>query len=275
MILEKLIPANSNNSVAEATLTLFLVQEIENPESFRELINNSFKDKYQQFVDIKDTSTTIVKGLKKQEMFPSFITRDGFLFVNFEDGVRKRALRGLNKNLSDNKNILSYHEFVYTRWENFLNSFKENIKIVSEHSNKLLGQAFNLSFLDSFTWEGEQFPPIDLIFNKDEGILPNEVFVSNKPWKLRLDFTEECEDHGVNYNFEQLINVKVVKSKIKNLFTITLLHQIICQLNKSDFINVLINDESFTKNLEEAHKHNKKLLVRIFKKEILEKINLV
>lgn len=281
MLKNKLIPASEKHSIIKTTFTVFFSNIITHPEEFKDLYQEKYKEKFQEFktlVSQEATAKLDIDGIKIVEK--GKFEYLGFLMKSFKDGKQDivvRSARQVLKNKKEKSDFLVFECYNYDRWNNFRDLVISYLKDISEFRPGLIAEAFNLSYLDKFDWPLETFPDVKEIFNDCE-LIPLHFFQNKYPVSYELSF--ESDEYFENYSKDEEIDFgdRLKLSIKKNLnqeyfFSILLKHEVIFRFEKLDNLEKILIKENFINSLNKAHNHNKILLKKLLKEKVLEIIN--
>ena len=257
-------PCNKDHSIKEAVITLFLANPIIKPARFKKLIENEFKDKFQQFQALSNIEIQVQNRPNSTANFSQQVLNDaGFKFLGFSNGGASKVLQALNEK---QRNFISFHYLQYSRWANFYEDFIETIKVISNQHPDLFVTAVSLHYIDQFFWKGQL--PIDLkqVFKEGGDYLPKEFFKSQISNYTIV--TNKLIDEKKYFNrLEITIQENIVPG-------ITISHNI--SQTYSDVVDLgeLLTMPEFGTTLEQEHVHNKAILKDILQPTIIEAIKL-
>jgi uncharacterized protein (TIGR04255 family) len=267
---DKVKPVNSNHSIKEAVIGLFLANPIVKPERFKELIENEFKDIFQQFepiiqlqFELKAQNRTMSRlNIERKEMMDNV----GFKFTSFEKGAQTKILQGQNDN-ANQRTFISYHTLNYTRWEIFFNDFLKIITSISNFSNDIFLTAFSLHYVDEFLWLDNNSIDLNLVFNKEANSIPRDFF--NASVKNYSIVTER--EKGENKKYIDRLEI-IVNNLIKPSITIS--NNITQTFTEVVSLKELLPTSEFKNTLDEAHQHNKDFLKNLLTEEVQDMIHI-
>ncbi len=264
--IEKIHPISGKHSIKEATISLFLVNQIIKPERFQKLIETSYKGNFQQFAEVEQLQVEIQNKNAESTVNTNTRKNIGFRFFGFNDkGKTTKVFQGINE---DERKFISFHCLDYLTWQNFYDDFIDTVKKLSLEHNELFAHSFSLQYVDVFNWSGiiTDFQAA-LFFNEKSQTLPLKFFSSKFSRTYLLTIEEEFE----GLKFFDRIEVRLENKLIPE---ITISHNIAHQLDTEQDLATLINTEQFIKMLKIAHKRNKEILGDILTVEIKNRINL-
>jgi len=248
-------PANSNHSVKEAVITLFLTQPIVNPEKFRELLKE-FKPEFQSF----DETFSLKYQFNQDGIHKESLNNDGFVFTRFnnENGGRSKILRGVNE---EYRQFLAFHNLSYNRWKDFFEEFTQCIKLISNFDKSLYVLAFSIHYVDEFYWEGNSPMPLKEILKSNQDFIPNKIFESTESTSVLITNSES--------HITERLEVKV---RLNNL---NISHNVIYNVGENISIENFVADSKYLSEIEKLHIFNKKILQELLTKPICKLINLI
>jgi uncharacterized protein (TIGR04255 family) len=261
---ELIVPCNKDHSIKEAVITLFLANPIIKPERFKKLIENEFKDKFQQFQTVSNIEIQFQNKPDSIGNLAQQVLSDiGFKFLGFANGGPSKVLQAINEK---QRNFISFHYLQYSRWANFYDDFIETIKIISNQHPDLFVTAVSLHYLDEFFWRGPL--PIDLkqVFNEAGDYLPKEFFKSQIS-NYTIVTNKEIDDVKYFNRLEININDSIRPG-------ISISHNISQTYNDVVDLGELLKKPEFGSTLEKEHIHNKTILKDILQPLIVQAINL-
>ena len=258
----KLKPARQNHSIKEASISVFLQNPIVNPKDFGTLIETDFKGKFQRFEVQDHVSVSLNVGSGRNIATQTEIEEDkGFQFTSFDaKGRTEKIIRGCNEL---DRTYVSYHSLNYERWLPFMDSYKENMSVISRQQD-LFTIAFGLHYLDEFYWT-EKNTDIEprMIFNNTNDYLPAHFFNSSNTIFVMVTENEDCIDR---------LEIKIT-SKL-SIPIVSISHNVIASQDQAKKLNELIDSSDFSEALNLAHERNKNLLKQILQPSISELIKL-
>jgi len=254
-------PILETHSIKEAVVTFFLASKIMKPISFKNLIESEFKDKFQQFDNVKQVQ---IKVSNKQNPEVREIEDTGFKFVQFLDGKAANIIQGMNE---ENRYFFSFHTLKYSNWTDFKDQFTSNAEIISNFQPGHYILAYSLHYIDEFIWDNNKDYDAKLIF-KDSDYLPKDAFNSSVlEYNLNLDKKNE----NIKYFDRLVINISD-KIDQKNIM---ISHNISFVIEEEPILFAeLIKDVDFDKNIRFAHDANKMLLTNLLEEEVCKLINI-
>jgi len=257
-------PINKDHSIKEAVISLFLASPIIKPERFQQLIENDFKDKFQEFENVNQLEfqfQNIVGSppTLNQQVLPNA----GFRFLAFEKGINVKVLQGINEKA---RSFVSYHSLNYTRWKQFYEDYSNVISTISKFHPEFFVTAFSLHYIDQFLWLSEKEIDLDNIFNKDVNYIPNEFFNSSVN---NYSIITEKDLDGYSHIDRLEINIE---RKVRPMITVS--HNVTRPLNDVIQLKDLLVEDKFSKILNACHLHNKEVLFEILTPEVKDIINL-
>ncbi len=253
---------NSSNAIKEAVISVFLINPIIKPERFKTLIENDFKDKFEQFEPTSTVEFTIQNTSGKIENSgPQYLQNAGFKFSHFKNGSIANIIQGLNE---QTRYYLSYHTLQYNRWDNFISECSSCFDSINKLQSDLFVAAISLHYINEFTWvDSSNKMDLKTIFNENATYIPKEFFKSSSTEFL---LTTERDENELKYY--DRITIKI-ESKIDPVITIS--HNVTVTFTNQEVENLkdLISRDEFKRLSTINHESNKKLLKDILTKEIL------
>lgn len=257
--------ASDDHSIKEAVISLFFASPIVKPSRFRSLLEE-LNDDFNAFeiargfrVELRgNTETSEVVSEAHQE------EEKGFRLIQKEEGQVIRVLQGQNE---DNRVALSFHNFRYKRWDDFLETFLRIATALAPKLENMVVIGFSLNYIDEVEWIASEPLKLDHIFKRNTVYLPENFFL-NPNSELILTVEDVVSDFK-HFDRLQISSVTIPKS------TVTIGHNIIHPLiNTQDLSTLLEEDTSFKSFLQIAHEHNKSVLASILEDSVQLKIGL-
>ena len=107
--LDNLFLASKEHSIKEAVITFFLANRIFHPKRYRTLMENDFREVFQQFELVQKVQLKVTPGSPQIQE----IEDAGFNFVKFDEGKKSYIIQGINE---ESRNFYSFHSLKYTKW---------------------------------------------------------------------------------------------------------------------------------------------------------------
>lgn len=262
----KIQPINGNHSIREAVISLFLANPILKPSRFRQLLEGSYGDVFQEFELMTQLEVQIQKHNDGKNA-PVFRhdPEAGFKFSNFDKGKPSRVLQGVNEY---GRTFVSYHNLNYERWKPFYEDYKSQIVDLSSVQSDLFINAFSLHYIDELLWiDSDSEIDLELILKKDHKKIPLDLFQSSNPI---FNLTAEKVINEVTYYDRLEIQVR---SNIQP--TVVISHNVTEALQDEVQLSDLFGTTSFENKLEDMHNYNKNLLGDILTDPIQRLIGLI
>lgn len=263
-IKEKIKPVREKHSIKEVVISLFLSDPIEAPEKFRELLDGTYKNTFQNFAPVSRFQVQFKKD--GNEHTTQFRQRDnaGFKFIsNSNDGQTEKILQGINE---PKRTFISYHTFTYDRWNIFLDEYQKTITALAEAYPNFCIIAFSLHYIDELQWiDKEEVLDKSLILKKGTEKIPGDFFKARKP---AFSLISEREKEGSVY-YERL-EVRIEQS---NLPVLIISHNVTENLSDKIRIDQLFDSE-FKQKLDIMHSYNKEILAEILTDKVQSLIGL-
>jgi uncharacterized protein (TIGR04255 family) len=261
-LINYLKPCKEKHSVREAVITLFLGNEILNPNDFQKLHQKELN--FDVFEIVK--SRKVQLKLEPSSNSGSYQDQEiGFQFANFLDNEIKTALKGVND--AEGNNFIAYHTLDYVRWTPFKEDFLEYAKHLTKIQNNFLIKGFGIYYIDDFIWENEtEKLPKELIFKKDGNVIPNHFFTTNN-----ASFSLVTEQIANDIPFLESFNIDISNETQPN---IRIAHNVLQILPKIIELTAFLNDDFHLKLIQEAHIYNKNMLKQILSEDVQNLISL-
>jgi uncharacterized protein (TIGR04255 family) len=261
----KIRPINTDHSIKEAVLSVFIANQIIKPERFQALLNRELKADYQQFNVVSNLKFTIKQD--KSKVIPSSNSENiGFRFVAFKNGKVDRIFQAINE---DNRTAISFNCLSYTRWANFYPEFKKLIHDLASFQPGYFANAVSLHYVDQFEWLDES-SPIDpsVLFKPDSEYLSSEFFRSSKTQFIIV--TEKAFESSMADKVYDRIEI-IVAANEKPIVTIS--HNVTVPL--IDLIELAsLSEPNNEKLFANVHKRNKEFLRNILNTEVCSMIKI-
>ncbi len=259
-IIEKLKPISKEHSIKEATISVILVNPINDPPSFKALLDNELKDKFTEFGLLEEKSI----HFENDQIHIGRNETGGFRLAKIEDKNITSALQGRNE---PNRSFFSFHTLKYSGWENVLEEFLSVISIVGDFQGDLIVKAFSLHYVNQFLWDSEDNIDFASIFRPDSKILPDSFFDS----KTNIyTWIKEIDIEGLTF-FERL-EIGIDYRLDKPLLTIS--NNTTRQLTQNLNISDLLHKEKIRNLLEKVHSYSKETLKDLLHNDVQSLINL-
>jgi uncharacterized protein (TIGR04255 family) len=262
---ERITPCNKDHSIKEAVITLFLANPIIKPDRFKKLIENEFKEKFQQFQLLSGVAFQVRNKMGEPTNFSQQITKDaGFRFSSFEKGIEVKVLQAQNE---ITRNFISFHSLNYTRWANFYAEYINTIQPIADHHPELFVTAVSLHYVDQFF--STSSIPINLteVFSNEGDYLPKEFFKS------------QISNYSIvtNKEIDEIKHYNRIEININNDIRpgITISHNISQSFKDVIDLSDLLKDPKFGATLEREHLLNKAVLKDILNDQVIKMINLI
>ena len=125
-----IVPYNSNHSIKEAVIAIFLANRIIKPERFQKLIEHDFKDEFQQFDKIGKVAFRFQHetGQPANITIPEKEEDAGFNFISYDKGEVNKILQARNEN---DRYFISFHDRKYVSWSDFYQSYIKDINVMT------------------------------------------------------------------------------------------------------------------------------------------------
>lgn len=254
---------DNGHSIVETSITFFLQNPIIKPSRFEALISKNFKEEFQQFQKIDAVSVQVQQNAENNFRLSHPVKEDdtGFSFIRFQNGKVEKVLQGRNE---VERQYISFHEFNYTRWDNFLNDFTNKITIISDFSKGLYVRAVGLHYLDKFNFLTENRIALANIFKAGDW-LPTVFFNSEMN---NYSILTNVEIDGRNYSNRIQISLEQPTNSI------LISHNIVLEIDPNEASEFLESND-YNRILSEEHNLSKSLLRDILTDEIKKMIKLV
>ncbi len=267
MVESFLKPFSSNHSIREAVISVFLATPIIKPERFQKLIQEGFVQDFQLYENVNSVEIelkALTEGAYEQKS--QNLGNVGFKFIGFNEGKVSRIIQGVNEK---SRTFISYHSFVYKRWDDFLDEYLRFMKILSSVQNDLFINAVSIHYVDQFKWISNSPINLAVVFNDKAKYMSKAFLESTGP--TNFIFTTQKNDD--NFVYIDRLEIKIDDKKSRD---ITISHNITKQLDDFKNLDSLLqgNSEYFMNILAELHKYNKLILSDILNSEVKRLINL-
>lgn len=259
--IDNLIPASETHSIKEAVITFFLANKIFAPKKYKSLMEDDFKDLFQQFETVKKVQLKMAPNLPQIQE----IEDAGFNFVGFSDGKKSYIIQGINE---ENRSFYSFHSLKYTNWNEFLLSVKEHALSLLKVQKGSYIMAYSLNYNDVFYWKDKTNFDASIIFKKS-GYLPDDIITASVvDYNLNLDKKRGGESYfdRIALKFQDRMTQKLI-SVSHNITFIT-------EKEPVPLDDAVKEGSEVLEKLDYAHSSNKELLRNIFQPEVIEKIHL-
>jgi uncharacterized protein (TIGR04255 family) len=259
MGIEKLLrPYNEQHSIKEVVFTLYFTQLIEDFTSWEEFhkeMNVKGFEKIEKLNGIKYTiNTADLSDIQSQNS--GLI---GIIWKKYQDSDSiKQSLQVRNLEAQDH-GILSFHELSYVRWANFKKDYLDIIKNICLYKNigSLAISALNLTYIDEFTWIGDEPIQLDKIFNQKSSYLSEYFFKNHFP---SIDIAAMIsEDDSKEFLTERLV-IDIQHTQPFPTFVIA--HTIASSLENVGSLSNFY-ESSIDAYLEKTHAYNKQTLFNL------------
>jgi uncharacterized protein (TIGR04255 family) len=265
-LIKYLKPYNSNHSIRECGITLFLFQPIVKFEPFKE--SSRLKDNFQRIQDLKAFKIELKHNFENITSHTSDEDSTiGVEFTSFLNGKEKFVLQIKNQRDKQDSNTISFHALQYDRWQPFRKEFYEIIDDILSLYPNIYIKAVGIHYIDDFFWIGNDEIPVRQIFNNTPNILPNNFFESTDS-----AFTLVTQPKTDTYSYYDRLEVRVNPKTIEPEPSIRVFHNIIQPLSNVIDLNNFAN--TFKNNLDEVHNRNKATLRQLLCLEVQKIINL-
>jgi uncharacterized protein (TIGR04255 family) len=257
---DQLKPFSSEHSVKRVTAFLFFPQEILKPEEIFDKISKDFKN-YVRRDQIKKKKITIsLDTMESQDSVEDEVV--GFVLDAFNDDGEVSTTFKLEN--TEKNYFLSFESRVYTRWENFINSYVSDLNILTQYFNNFI-EAISLNYIDEFDWKDSKKIPTREIFNEESELLPAK-FLNAYNSKITIltqsensDYSEEKTDIVFSNRYKKVVITHHYAKRLEELIKLT----------------DLLENGSLKDLFCVAHDSNKNMLRDVLKSEIKEKIGLI
>lgn len=263
-ILGKLKPINDDNSIKEATITLFLDNRILNTQKFEVLLTKHLKDNFNKFENVNKVAFHFKGNAQSgiESSGPQLEENIGFRFQFFSNGKLTKAFQGVNEEI---RNYFSFHSLDYKDWDVFFPEFKVIIKNIAEFQSELNVIAFSLHYIDAFVWEGVEEIDMNAIFNENSSLLPSGFFKDN------IQHYNLTTIKNNKYKYYDRLEISTEQTPRKLL---SISHSVIHNLVERESISNFIAKDIFENGMNDAHEHNKAVLFNILNPEVCNLIGL-
>jgi uncharacterized protein (TIGR04255 family) len=264
----KVRPVNTNHSIKEAVIGLFLASPIVKPDRFKVLRDEELAN-FQSYEPIAQYQVQVVSQApgRNPDVSNRIYNDAGFKFTEFENGQPSKVLQGLN-DVGNSRNYISYHSLNYTRWAPFFKEYHKIISSVSRLDSGMFITAISLHYIDQFIWTDAGPIDLKLLFNDQAAFIPREFF--NAIVNNYTIVTEKQMDKTRKYldRLEITIDNEIQRS-------IAISHNVTQPLSELISLENLLKGADLTAILNAAHNHNKSILNDLLTKEATHIINLV
>lgn len=253
------------NSIKEASVTLFLSNPIIKPDRFKDLINHpAIKGIFQSFEPVGTVNFHFAnKDGNINSPEPTVENDAGFKLQGFEDGKPIAVLQGLN---NINNPTFSFHLLKYNRWNPFLEKFKLTLKSLLEIQKEFFIAGVALHYIDEFFWEGETEIDLSKIILAKDYLPQNFIKIQGG----QFINTRECNSRDGLRLYDRL-QVDVESKILKNInisHSQTMLIQDLIDLSINDSQNKVFDF------LNELHDNNKSFLKEVLLDDVKKLIKL-
>lgn len=250
MSLDLPVRIKKNNSIKEATITLFLANKLFKPERFKELINDeSLSGFFQQHQPISEITFKFGNLTENTKSETNIVNDTGFKLLKFDHGVISFVTQGVNE---AGRTFFSFHDLNYSRWVNFKNNYGKILEALLRIQSDTFINGVSLHYVDEFVWSSEEEFDLSKIMKAEEFLPQNFIKIRGG----HLSNTRQCETINNLKLFDRL--EVLVDPSIEKLVTIshnqTVLLDNVIELKSIETKGILDN------LLNELHENNKKLL---------------
>lgn len=277
--LEYLLPSKPTNAITEAALAIFIAEPLPAPEVLSEL----YQSKWNDFFSTNKALVVKTLGLQLASPESEFETQSqpdrivGYEFQRSNDNGYEWLFRSVNE---DNHQVVSVHCLDYQHWHIFrpqaLQLIEEYVEFHQTKTSKHpLTFAFGLSYVDMFTWDAQEYPPLKSIFREDSPYLPRTYLERQHSWQNTSVLQSNPPEAAMREYFEKYserIDIQLVYGDTNSQIFIN--HQVVMMLQKPDEVQSMLGNTIFEQGLKWAHSNNKQLLLKTLTEEVCKKIHL-
>lgn len=259
--LDNLILASKEHSIKEAVITFFLANRIFHPKKYCSLMENDFREVFQQFELVQKVQLKVTPSSPQIQE----IEDAGFNFIKFDEGKKAYIIQGINE---ENRNFYSFHCLKYTKWNDFISSVQKYALSLLKIQKGSYIMAYSLNYNDEFYWKDKQCFDASLLFKQSDYIPKDILKASVLDYNLNLDKENDGNSYfdRIAIKFQDKITQKVI-SVGHNVTFIT-------EHDPIPLDEAVENNSKVLEKLNYAHSSNKSFLREILQEEVLEKIHL-
>ena len=207
------------HSVKEAVLSFIVTPQIQDPLSYKQLIETgNLAESYHKFEPVKTVEVRMdINPINTQY---KTITDSGFKFIGFKNGKATNIIQGLNQ---PNSGVFTFNTLNYTRWSDFVTFALNSAGIIASFNSNYKVLSFGLLFIDEFYFEDvKNYIPNEL-FNDKSRNLPQGIFDS-----VIMDYNLVMRRNKGEKIYQENLSIKIFDEGIKK--TIRILDNIIFQI---------------------------------------------
>lgn len=253
-----------DHSVKEAVISFTVIPLIKTPESYERLLESGqpLSHRYQKFEKVKTVDIRINTNLSNPDTQVESSKITGFKMIGFRDGKVSQIIQGLNQPVSG---VFTFNTVDYTHWTDFKKKALDDALLISEFQHEYNVHAFNLLYIDEFSFLKGKYNPNEL-FNPKSKNLPEGIFDAGLlDMNISMQRSKEHKVYQENLAIRVFNESSETKIRIVENLSFPIRPFLMTNLVKSNGLQEL---------LDFAHLENKHLLGDVLNNEVADLIGL-